>query len=780
MLSFKEIPLQQHLKELYRSMEPTYIVEVTQGPKELGKDLVLVKSDHVTTDVIGVVVKCGDVKGKTLGEVDDILADIDDTFLFKGNRKFDEVLSQVKQAIKHDAEIGASVQKYPVNKVIVLIAGNVSSEGRTRIVAEVEDRVDQVRGIDWLVERFTDYYPEIFFEGHITSFIEKKIEELEHRHIALRTNKGLSECFVDPVIQTADVAIDLKKGINAFIDRKKLPFSSLDSVLVGKKRVLIVGDPGTGKSAAVAKLTIDALGDLFASATRREYRPDKLRVPVLVTALQIQASSSANEVLTNYFGEYEIVDQIEVRVLIVDGLDEVRSDSREAVIERAVEFAEEMSAPLIITSRNIDTIKTAPTGFSKYELLPFGAGQALSLIKKINSQKDVVAVLREGLERIKHQIPMVPLSLILLIELVEEHKEIPASITELYDRFSDSTLGKEDKNKGIEVLFEYRIKKRFLAELALKLFVEPGRIEVPVEDFQEFSQKYADRFTFGEGELDRFILDIERAGILCIGDENVLFRHRSFLDYFGAIQIDAIREELPNLNDYVANLYFRDDGGEAAFFYIGLRREIRQNLLDRLFSEPDSSFGIELGKVSVGHLLQAGWHSETPIQREGLTRAFDYVKTVRPKLLEFAKQDKWKQPALLTDVILLSACEISFRSGFLAKELREMLEQSPSTGQAPDLFSRLALVWVLRPFLSVTELHDEIDLMTSWLDTSTELTGDEKVELALLVSILDERKAVFTKAMKDKVKKIYGRHSVELYRLLPPKEKRRRYQPPAR
>jgi hypothetical protein len=61
-LSFAELPLQQHLSELYKAMEPSYIVEVTQGPKELGKDLVLIKSDKVTTDVIGVVVKCGDVR----------------------------------------------------------------------------------------------------------------------------------------------------------------------------------------------------------------------------------------------------------------------------------------------------------------------------------------------------------------------------------------------------------------------------------------------------------------------------------------------------------------------------------------------------------------------------------------------------------------------------------------------------------------------------------------------------------------------------------------------
>ena len=75
--------------------------------------------------------------------------------------------------------------------------------------------------------------------------------------------------------------------------------------------------------------------------------------------------------------------------------------------------------------------------------------------------------MRESLEKIQAQILLVPLSLMLLVELVEEHREVPASVTELYDRFFDMALGREDREKGIEVLFDYHIKKKFLAELRL-------------------------------------------------------------------------------------------------------------------------------------------------------------------------------------------------------------------------------------------------------------------------------------------------------------------------
>lgn len=80
LLSFRELDLQKHLKELFMSMEPVYTVEVTQGAKELGKDLVLFKQDKLTTDVIGVVVKLGNVKGKTLGDVDEVIKDVHGAF----------------------------------------------------------------------------------------------------------------------------------------------------------------------------------------------------------------------------------------------------------------------------------------------------------------------------------------------------------------------------------------------------------------------------------------------------------------------------------------------------------------------------------------------------------------------------------------------------------------------------------------------------------------------------------------------------------------------------
>ena len=69
-MDYDETDLHKQLKELFQNMQPDYTVEITHGSNEYGKDLVIVKSDEFGNEVFGVVVKCGHIRGKTLGDVD--------------------------------------------------------------------------------------------------------------------------------------------------------------------------------------------------------------------------------------------------------------------------------------------------------------------------------------------------------------------------------------------------------------------------------------------------------------------------------------------------------------------------------------------------------------------------------------------------------------------------------------------------------------------------------------------------------------------------------------
>ena len=81
--------------------------------------------------------------------------------------------------------------------------------------------------------------------------------------------------------------------------------------------------------------------------------------------------------------------------------------------------------------------------------------------------------MRESLEKIQAQVLLAPLSLMLLIELVEEvkeHEEIPASVTELYDRFFDMVLGREDRKKASKFYLSITSKRNFSENLRIRSF----------------------------------------------------------------------------------------------------------------------------------------------------------------------------------------------------------------------------------------------------------------------------------------------------------------------
>lgn len=69
-MDYNETDLHKELKELFQAMQSSYTVEITHGSQEFGKDLVIVKSDEFGNEVFGVVVKCGHIRGQTVGDVD--------------------------------------------------------------------------------------------------------------------------------------------------------------------------------------------------------------------------------------------------------------------------------------------------------------------------------------------------------------------------------------------------------------------------------------------------------------------------------------------------------------------------------------------------------------------------------------------------------------------------------------------------------------------------------------------------------------------------------------
>ena len=768
-MDYKELELHKFLKELFQSMEPNYTVEITHGPREFGKDLVIVKTDKFTTDVIGVVVKRGDIRAKTLGVVDSLKEQVDEVLSKASVRSLREIKSQIQQAFAHPAETGSILENLPVSNVFVVLAGEFSNQARTRLTAELSKEIG-IFDINWLIDNFTEHYPHIFFEGEVIGFLEEQIRELEENHRRAKSGKNLSEYFVEPLIRPINAPLEFNADTLKTVlkKRRKFPFLRLPEISKDARKLILLGDPGSGKTGAMAKLAIDMYKHASGYLLNNPGKSDqKIPVPVLVPAKKFLETESAEEFLIDYFGSEEAKSRFQVDLIMVDGLDEIESGNRRDVIDKLDRFSEEIGSAYILTSRKIDILNTLSEKYEKYELLPLEFSQAVKLVSKLISDKKVLAALEESLERIQTQILLVPLSLMLLVELVEEHNEVPASITELYDRFFDMSLGREDRERGIQVLFDYLIKKKFLGVLAYREFKKKNRLEVPREDFQEFLDSYAVQYGWSPEKLNSFVREIERAGILNLREE-VIFKHRSFLDYFAAFDIYENREDFKDLNDLIVSTYFDDIWSEIAFFYIGLRRKISPDLLKMIYAHPSEELAANLCKLFGGRLLQAGWHSSDQQHVDGIKNAIGYATKVRANFREIMASSDSNVPDIVNDFIVMSLSNLSFNSSFLAPRIKDIFQQMVASGSADDIYGAVALFWSIYRFLTPEEVKENIDVLLGALSDLPD--AKEQARILLLMTLIEQDKET-GKLIKRQVRRL-GKKSPEVLKaLLPAKRK---------
>ena len=319
---------------------------------------------------------------------------------------------------------------------------------------------------------------------------------------------------------------------------------------------------------------------------------------------------------------------------------------REAVLVKAKSFSAELGCALILASRMVETIKHPIPGFRHYELLPFEFNQAMRLIERIVTDEKALEALKNGLNTVASQMTFTPLSIKLLIEIAENEREIPASLTELYEQFSEYALGRFDAEKGIQGIFQYAVKDQFLADLAYTEFFLKDQLTVTPLEFESFLTSHARLRGWDEEQLREFVYEIERAGILIRADF-VSFNHRSFLDYFIARWLHNHLDELPDPNKIIIDAYFSSTWSEVAFYYVGLMKRMNEKLLNSIFDSDHSGFDANVQRLLSGRLLQAGWGSYTATKRQGIERALANESSIRDGFLTAVDSSKQPVPRAL-------------------------------------------------------------------------------------------------------------------------------------
>lgn len=755
----KETELHKELKELLSAMDPNSYVEITQGSDEFGKDLVMVRDDPLGDRITGIIVKTGDIRSRQSGTIDDIKSQVGQAFSIPASLKGFEFQGDLD-----------------VTFVTVIIAGILSKQAMIRLKAEINEPVKRpnliIHDLKWLVDNFTQYYPYVFYEGEVSRYLESTLNGLETKHLFSSRRKSLSECYVEPVIATYERVIELTNPhITLTIFKDRVSFKQLEKELQPHRKFLVLGDPGVGKSTALAKMAIDMLLDGLRKATRSK-TGEKIDIPIFVTARDFLALNSVEELRQRFGPSAETRERFQIVTLLIDGLDEVNSNYRAALLEKASEFAKELSCALVISTRKVDIVMGETLGYEKRELLPFEFGQALALFQKLARDENMLEALKDGLKKIENQITITPLNLLFLLELVESNKEVPASLTELYDRFTDMALGIEDRTrKGIDVLFDYQVKKRFLAELAFREYFEKNQAEISKSDFEAFVNAYAEELKWDAGELRVFIEEMERAGLLDTR-EAVKFTHMSFLDYFTALRIYETREEIPELYDYLTAIYFDDNWGDVAFFFAGLKKDIPRKFIDKIYEFEKKEQGLvrSVQKLMVGKMLQAAWLSKSNLKLYGIGCSLGYSDKVTQQFLTVARETNPTLPAIYADVYTLIICEMAFGSRFLLNEERTLVERYLEKPTGKTILNSLKLLWSMREKIEDEEVDKFVVQLYEATKSAQEITGEEYAKSLLLLRIMAANKEV-RKAIEKRVRKDAKIHPYLFARLAPVKKR---------
>jgi len=545
---------------------------------------------------------------------------------------------------------------------------------------------------------FYDYYPEIFYGASGLKALTTKVDELES--FLLNKDSFLSESFIEPNIRKFNKRISKDIVASNISEEQRLVKElteglfgikeSIDdfshSILTKKKYILLEGEAGSGKTVFGVKLAqkvIDIAIQKLSLNKKSKHSQNNTQVPIFIKALDLP-SKSIGDLIENYY--IDSTYNFTPVVIIVDGLDELKSDLRSDVINNTIAYVAERNMSLVFTSRKNYNLINDLDGFIHYQILPFELTQAINYIKRlVTNNETLLASLLKGIEQIEHQIPLYPMAISLLVKIVREHNEVPASISELYKRYINLALGEQDLSKGIEVLFEYKIKRNFLGELAYKLFFVEATTYVDYKSFCQFTQSYINSHPH-INNLSSFIEELKRSSLLKFDGENVEFLHKSFLDYFIADYFYSNRDDLEDNEEFkkIYELYYSEFWYDVTLFFFGIQTKITKQKLAHLISlgeekcnNSDSLFNfVEL--FMLGRLMQYAWDSKSDAKELAISCATGLILNIKHSMLGLLREGTGinNLPTISSDIAVLHLFDLSYSSLFLAKEIENYVSSN--------------------------------------------------------------------------------------------------------
>lgn len=351
------------------------------------------------------------------------------------------------------------------------------------------------------------------------------------------------------------------------------------------KKIIITGLGGSGKSVLTRHLFLDCIRD-------------KNYAPILIELRDLNNEEKNLDEFISYtldLFKFSIEGDYIKRAktaghfcFFFDGYDEVNPNQRKKILNQIQNISNKFPlCPIFISSRPDDTFNGLDD-FCIFKMLPLSLDSAQSLVRKLPFDEDIkskfIFDLANELFKKHESFLSNPLLLSIMLLTYGEHAQIPSKLSIFYNQAYEALFQRHDANKGAYsrkrlTSLDIQDFSKVFSLFALQTY-DKRLFRMPRTTCLEFIIKSRDslKFTF---EAEDYLNDLLSAACLLVEDGlEIAFSHRSFQEYFVALQISLCPPEIQEklVTRYANNI--RTDN------VLNLLLEINPELVERFLFIP--------------------------------------------------------------------------------------------------------------------------------------------------------------------------------------------------